>query len=169
MIFVLTLLVLALLAVFTLFAFITFKAEQVYMRRRLFQDILWERRNRIPLLLELARKYEVETAPEWEEVRHFRARLQDGTLAFQEIGHTEKKLAHSIKVLLEGLERNKEWTHDVDALSLKGELLEVENKIQIGVNDYNFTLAEWNRYTDSLFLRPLRFLFEVSDFKPLIV
>jgi hypothetical protein len=147
--------ILILLFLFLLISFtiLRFHGAEVEKRREIFKEARWDRRHRVPILIE-----NVKPRGENKEIIELRAKLQSGAYTFEEEVKLEKKLTELLAHLFQELEVSDEKKIDALALALQKELTECLSKIRIAQNDYHFALQKFLKLT---------YPFKISKNKPL--
>lgn len=110
------------------------------------QEILWERRHRIPLLLEILEHGGIKDVPR-SEIIELRAKVSSGAYTIEEKILLEKKLSDLCALILRKGIENHNVKRKVLFLALKREFAELLEGIRIAFNDYNFSLQKWASYT----------------------
>lgn len=151
-----TVLILLLLFLLLSFTILRFHAAQVQKRQETFEEALWERRHRVPLLIE-GRGFRVDGRD--NEIIEIRAKLQSEAYTLEEQVKLEKKLTEHLEHLFQ--------KNDPLVLALQKELAECLEKIRIAQNDYHFVLQKFLKLCRLPWFMIFKFGFEISKNKPL--
>lgn len=128
------------------------QAEEVYKRENLLFERIWNGVNKTPLLIESARKLKIKSNE--VEILKTRAEILAGVYDAPQAANLEKAL----KKELVGLFRQED-AEDVLFIALKKEMEEALDAVDIAVNDYNFAVANWEKYCRQPWFKILAFLF----------
>lgn len=136
--------VIVFLILFTFFLVLLFQAKEIIKKEEQMQEALWQRRNRIPLLLEAIARGGI-TSPSRTEIIKLRAEVSSARNAlFDEINLEKQITKLSTKLFMEA-DVNPELKRDALFLSLKKEFADVMQNINAAQNDYRFSLEKWQK------------------------
>lgn len=136
--------VIVFLILFTTFLVLRFQAKEILKKEKHLQEALWQRRNKIPLLLEVIARGGI-TSPSRTEIIKLRAEVSSsGHALFDEI-NLEKQITKLSTELFMEADRTPELKRDALFLSLKKEFADVMQNINAAQNDYRFSLEKWQK------------------------
>ena len=141
------------------------QSAEVKRRERILIEELWERRHRIPLLLEVVARGQ--GASQKKEVISLRAKVSSRAYTLQEQIGFEKSLSHLLADLFQKNEFESNLKSDAIFLELQKEFSEAVSGIRIALNDYNFEVQKWQKYCRMPWFLILTFLFDIRDTRPL--
>lgn len=144
MIFTWTIIILILFSLLIYLWILRFYSKEVSRRRAIFEETLWERRHRVPILLEGAPAHNFAQLVK-KEIIDMRAKLQSEAYTLEEQVELERKFTKLLKDFFQKTELEPDFLH----LSLEKEFSKCLENIRIAENDYNYALQKWRRLRPS--------------------
>lgn len=136
------------------------RAQEVVMMEKSLIDKLWDRTDKIPLLLEMAAREQIDYAHK-DKIIDLRSRAM-GNLALRERIAAEKEMTDLIADIF-----RKGNSGDAVFISLQKEFEESIQSIRQAVNDYNYALEKFVSYCRLPWFKVFQFLFKIRANYPL--
>lgn len=130
--------IICVLALVTVFFVLRMHAQRIERQAYAIEEALWQRRNRVPLLLELARE---QIGQNRQTIIELRADLQTSIETLEEKIAKEKEFTTIIHHMLEVLKGDEK--HHVLLNAIRHEFKEIHTEIERAINDYNFYVERW--------------------------
>lgn len=143
------------------------QAQEVLKREKDLYEKLWDRTNRLPLLIEVVSRSNIPKSS-IREIITVRSQVCSSIFIDERV-KLEKELSRLISDLLQMSEQLKELESDVLFVALKKEFMELLESIRIGINDYNFSIQKWGQYCRMPWYRIFEFVFEARTKRVLAV
>lgn len=144
------------LAIVLILSFLILKNQnaRVESREKALKEIFWQRRHRIPLVLEIVSKSAEGTDGQakqfFEDHRNklidLRAKSATGAYGFAEQVEIEKNINHFVGEVFQAAESDAGLAKDTFLTSLRQEDFSILEKARIALNDYNYELAKFKKY-----------------------
>lgn len=147
------------------FLFLSSRAKEVKRREKILYEKLWDRLNKLPLLIETVSKTGIANLSV-QEIIDLREKAST-SIYIDERAELERELTRLINDVLRACEKSQETTVDVAFITLKKEFLEGLESIRIAFNDYNFAVQKWIGYCKMPWYKIFEFAFEARGKWPL--
>lgn len=156
--------VIVLLCVFGI-TLMSFYSNQIKTQQNILEEALWQRRSRIPLLIEIAGRGSAFT--EKQKLIDLKDEASSGAYSLLEVVSVEKEITGLVAAVFQKTETDPDLKSDGLYLSLQKEFAEALEQIRHQLNDYNFYVEKLRGGK----LQPLYvlfgFLFNVNKRRPL--
>lgn len=116
--------------------------KEVIRRSKLLYGVFWERRAKIPLLLELA-KNRPQLEPQVSRITGLRAAVSNKSLTIKECVGKEDEITRELSLLINQMEDISEFAQNAVFHAAHKDLRTSLEGIDRGVNDYNFAFTAW--------------------------
>lgn len=152
-----------LLVLFSIACFIILwqQVKTVRYREDILLEAFWQRRHRVPLLIEATGKEDC------LKIIELREKASSGAYSLAEQIGIEKELTHLIADLFQKAESNILFKTDVLWLALQKEFSGCLQDVAVALNNYNFELQKFLNYLKLPWFKIFQFLFEIRQNKPL--
>lgn len=134
-----SILILLFFSLLIFFGILLFYSKEVSRRRAIFEEALWERRHRVPMLLEESGIKDHGMVK--QEIIDIRAKLQNGAYTLEEQVELERQLTKLLKDFFKKTKLESDFLY----ISLEKEFSQCLENIRIAENDYNYAIQKWMR------------------------